>query len=154
MPEIKQIEPTKVAFLTMRGSYSLIPQGYGRLYGWLADRGMTPIGMPRAVYLTDPERVPEIEAEWELQVPVVEGVEESEPDGNGLGVKRVAPMKAASALHKGPYETLGETYGPLMEWIAEQGLTVSGPVSEIYYSDPSQVGPENNLTEVLVPVDS
>ena len=152
MPEIKQTEATKVAYLSMRGEYSQIPEAYGRLYGWLAERGLTPIGMPRAVYVTDPLLVDEVQAVWELQAPVVDSVSESEPDETGLGVKRLPPSKVASELHKGPYETLGDTYRSLMRWIEEQGLTVAGPYTEIYFTDPNQVGPENNLTEVLVPV--
>jgi DNA gyrase inhibitor GyrI len=65
-PSIKQLDAQVVAFLAVKGPYSLIPESYGTLYGWLAHQGLQPVGMPAAVYLTAPDETPESEALWEL----------------------------------------------------------------------------------------
>jgi effector-binding domain-containing protein len=43
-----------------------------------------------------------------------------------------------SGIHIGPYEKLAETYAAMGDWAATQGLTLSGPMWEVYRSDPQQ----------------
>jgi effector-binding domain-containing protein len=151
-PEIKTVESETVAFVEMQGPYAQIPEGYGRLYGWVAQHGMTPEGMPKAVYLTAPDQVPEEQARWELWAPVAEGTAEQPTDDSGCGVKRVGERLVASAMHTGPYETIGETYEPLGQWLFGQGYAIAGPSEEVYFSDPEEVPPEEYVTEVRFPV--
>ncbi|MRR12202.1 hypothetical protein EG835_06990, partial [bacterium] len=53
-PEIKMSEPVTVAFVRKQGSYEQIPEGYGQLYGWIAQHGLILArdGAPIAVYIT------------------------------------------------------------------------------------------------------
>jgi len=150
--QVKMVEPETVAFLSMHGAYSQIPDGYGRLYGWVAQHGMVPQGMPHAVYLTSPDEVPEDEALWELWAPVAAGTEDMPVDESGCGVKRSPEHLVASATHVGPYETLAETYDPLVQWIGGQGYEIAGPPEELYFSDPEEVPPSEYVTEVRFPV--
>lgn len=150
-PIVKSTDPVLVAFVSMRGPYSQIPEGYGRLYGWAQQSGLTPTGMPSAVYLTDPATVPESEAAWELWAPVAGG-DERAVNEEGLGVKRVPSMKVASLMYKGPYETLGSAYEQLAAWLGQQQLVPAGPPMETYFSDPDTTAPEEYLTEIMFPV--
>ena len=151
-PRVNETEQMTVAYLAMRGAYAQIPEGYGRLYQWVQACGYVPMGMPRAVYFTDPAVVPEADALWELWAPVQPGVSPSGPDDQGLGVKAVAPRRLATALHKGPYDSVGATYGALAGWIAEQGYEIAGPPEEAYLTDPAEAPPEEYLTEIAFPV--
>jgi effector-binding domain-containing protein len=150
--QIKQTDAMTVAYLAMRGSYSQIPESLGRLYGWVAQTGMTPVGMPQSVYHTTPGDGPEEEWAWEVWAPVAPDVEPQEADETGLGIKEVPAGKAAAAMHIGPYETIDQTYGALADWIEGKGLRVSGPPREVYLSDPAEVAPEDTQTEILFPI--
>jgi AraC family transcriptional regulator len=58
----------------------------------------------------------------------------------------------AVAWHVGPYDRLGDTYRALETWIAEQGRAISGPMWEVYWTDPDSAPPEEWRTEIVVPV--
>ncbi|MDP2299445.1 MAG: GyrI-like domain-containing protein [Coriobacteriia bacterium] len=150
--EIKQSEAHTVVYLPMRGAYAQTPEGYGQLYGWIAQHGLTPAGMPTAVYLTMPSEVPESEALWELWAPVAGDAAEQEPDASGVGVRLVPAATVASTMHVGPYETVAPTYDALRTWIAAQGYRPTGPPIEVYYSDPATVAPEEYVTEIRIPI--
>ena len=151
-PHISQTEPTTVVYLTMRGAYSQIPQGYATLYQWLETNGCAPMGMPRAAYFTDPSQVPEAEAMWELWAPVQPGPAPRGPNDEGLGIKVLSPRTMATAVHKGPYDSVEPTYEALAGWLAEQGYEIAGPPEEAYLTDPADLPPEEYLTEIAFPV--
>lgn len=150
--EVKTTEPMTVAFIPMQGVYSQVPEALGRVYGWVAQHGLMPAGMPSAVYFTDPNEIPETEAVWEVRAPIEEDLPESVPDESGCGVKHIPPQKVASTTFRGPYEGLGSAYDSLAEWITGNGLHVVGPPEEVYFSDPAETPPEEYLTEVRFPV--
>ena len=149
---VKQLEPETVAFLSMSGAYEQIPEGYGKLYGWVEATGLTPAGMPSAVYLTMPGDASGDEARWELWAPVAGSADEAELNESGLGVKRVPGRTVAAATHRGPYETVEPTYMSLTRWVADEGYDIAGPPEEVYFSDPNEVPPEEYATEVRFPV--
>lgn len=150
--DVRTTDPETVAFLEMHGAYSQTPEGYGRLYGWIAQHGLEPCGMPGAVYLTMPSDVPEPDARWELWAPVAGNPEEMPPDEDGVGIKRVPETLVISAMHRGPYETLAPRYDAIWEYMSGHGYVPDGPPMERYYSDPETVAPEDYLTEILIPV--
>jgi effector-binding domain-containing protein len=149
--EIKTTEARTVGFIPMLGAYSQIPEAMGRLYGWIAQHGLQPAGMPSGVYLDDPETVPESEAAWEVRAPLASGAEEVSPDESGVGVKHVPAQLVAFGRFRGPYEEVGPAYGELAAWIAANGYRVVGPPEEHYFSDPS-TPPQDTVTEISFPV--
>lgn len=150
--EVKMTEPRTVAYIDMRGAYSQIPQAMGRVYGWAAQHGLQPAGMPSAVYYTDPATVPEADSLWEVRAPVAGDPEECEPDASGCGVKRIAARKVASTMHRGTYESIAGSYASLGQWVASEGLTMTDAPEEFYLTDPSSTAPEEQLTEIHFPV--
>ena len=58
----------------------------------------------------------------------------------------------AHVVHKGPYETCEPTYLALFAWIENKGLTICGPIREMYPNDPREVPPEEITTDIYVPV--
>ena len=146
--QITRIEAQTVAYLPMTGPYSQIPEAMGRLYGWVAQHGLTPAGPPQAVYMTPPGD--EANAEWQLWAPVAGG-EDRELDEMGIGVKHLESFEAAVTMHRGPYDTVAETYQELMDWMLGQGRSMAGPPMEVYFSGP-EVPPAETLTEIRFPV--
>jgi effector-binding domain-containing protein len=55
---------------------------------------------------------------------------------------------AASAVHHGDYAAVGETYGLLERWLAENGYVVTGQPWECYLDDPDTPEPR---TQVYLP---
>lgn len=149
--QLKQTEPETVAFISMQGPYEQIPEAMGRLYGWVGQHGMQPVGMPASVYYTDPAAGQQ-EALWEVHTPVAGDLPEAPPDDACCGIKHVHPQLVAFSMHHGPYETIGSTYGELATWIEVNGFEVVGPPEELYYSDPATTLPAEYLTEIRFPV--
>lgn len=61
-----------------------------------------------------------------------------------------------SAIHRGPYEMIGETYKILFDSINEKGLKVFGPNREIYLKGPGMIIPRSTkkfVTEIQMPVE-
>jgi effector-binding domain-containing protein len=136
----------------MTGPYGQMKDGFPKLYHWLAAFGLAPDGMPSALYISDPNEVPEEDAKWELWAPFAGDAEPCGPNEKGLGIKRVEPTLVASTLYRGPYPEMEPTYQALARWISEHRYTPSGPAMEIYMSDPADTKPEEYLTEIQIPV--
>jgi effector-binding domain-containing protein len=149
--QLKTTEPETVAFIAMNGPYEQIPQAMGQLYRWVGEHGLEPIGMPESVFLTDPA-AGTADVAWEVRAPLAGSVADSPADQSLCGIKHIDPRMVAFAIHRGPYESVGETYGELMSWVEANGLDVIGPPEELYCSDPATTAPEDYLTEVRFPV--
>ncbi|TEU02824.1 MAG: AraC family transcriptional regulator [Dehalococcoidia bacterium] len=149
---VKKTEPMTVAFVSMKGPYSLIGETFGKLYGWIGEKGYVPTGPPVGVYFNAPGQVPDEELLWELRSPIAGDVAPGGPDERGLGIKKVEAAEVAATMHKGPYDQVGATYGALAGWIAENGYEIVGPSEEVYLSDPGKTAPEELLSEIRFPV--
>ena len=93
-------------------------------------RGTPPTHEPFAYYPTTPSATIEVEAGFAVDEPIApsgEVVPSQLPGGTVVG-----------GIHIGPYEKLAETYTAMGDWAATQGLTLSGPMWEVYLSDPQQ----------------
>jgi effector-binding domain-containing protein len=135
----------------MRGPYTQMPEAMGRLYGWVAQHGLRPGGMPSGVYMTDPATVGEEQALWEVRAPLAGEPPDAAPDSSGCGVKYVGPVLVASTMYKGPYEGIAPVYEEMRAWMSAGGYVMAGPSEEVYYSDPATTAPSEYLTEVRIP---
>jgi len=60
--------------------------------------------------------------------------------------------KMAKVIHNGPYDACGPTDEKIFTWIERTGKTLAGPAREAYLNDPRDVGAEEALTEIYVPI--
>ena len=149
---VKKTEPMVAAYISKKGPYSQISESFGQLYGWIGERSYIPAGPPFGVYYNAPGQVAESELQWELGSPLAGDVEPMGPGDQGLGVRRIEALEVAALTHKGPYDTVGGTWGQLGAWIMENGYEIAGPGWEVYLSDPGSTPPEELLTEIRFPV--
>jgi DNA-binding transcriptional MerR regulator len=59
----------------------------------------------------------------------------------------------ACALHTGPYDQISLTAHALLAWCVERGHRTTGPIRELYLTDPASTAPEHLLTELLIPLE-
>ena len=119
-------------------------EAFPKIHHAVVSAGVEPAGMPLARYYDFGEESTTFECAIPVPGPFTASGE-VEPSSVGGG-------EAAFAIHVGPYDTIGETWGAVMAWIAEQGRTPAGPTWEVYIDDPQEVAPDQLKTELYVPV--
>ena len=149
---VKETEPMTVAFVSMKGPYTQISEAFGKLYGWIGEKGYVPAGPPLGVYFNAPGQVPDDQLAWELRSPIAGDVAPIGPVEQGLGIKRLEAVQVAATMHKGPFDQVGKIYEALSAWIMENGYEIVGLPEELYLSDPASTPPDELLTEVRFPV--
>ena len=146
--EIRQttVQPTVALKMTRPVSQigPAMAEAFPKLYQAVVSAGMEPAGEPLARYFDFGEE----STTFECAIPVPRAIAatgEIEPSTVGGG-------EAAFAVHVGPYDTIGETWGQLMAWIAAQGRTAAGPNWEVYVDDPGAVVADQLKTELYIPL--
>ncbi|MGA1820859.1 MAG: GyrI-like domain-containing protein [Thermoplasmatota archaeon] len=74
------------------------------------------------------------------------------PEAEDIKAYELPGGKMAKLLYKGPYDQMSQTYRELFAWIQKNGKTVDGLIRECYLNNPEEVGMENALTEIQVPI--
>lgn len=121
-------------------------------------------------YWADPgesfDSVPPDHWNWKLmmRIPVfvtrddLEDVKYDVLDRKGMTGIRNAKLQSVSAglcvqaLHKGPYERVGETYDRILRFMSKKGLEANGPYQEVYLSNPDRTESGKLRTIVRQPV--
>jgi len=145
-------EPARtVAYLRRQGPYAGIPDAIQELMKHLTRNRLTPAGAPTGVFFTDPQKVPEAQARWEVQMPIAEHNPDEEPEGDGVGIRTIHARTVAVLVHTGPYDAVAPAYGHAVRWIDQHGYKVVGVPEEAYLSGPD-TPPETIKTEIRFPV--
>lgn len=146
-PQLLTLEPSTVAVLRevvpmseltpfFDRAFHAVPAVLGRL-----QIAMT--GPPLAVYFGTPTGTVDVAAGFPSAAAV-------SPDG-GVTPYTLPGGRAARVLHHGSYDTLGETYRALTQWMTAQGLTPGSIMWESYLTEPS-ADPSTWVTEITWPV--
>jgi effector-binding domain-containing protein len=74
--------------------------------------------------------------------------------GDGVSVHDLPETTAACTVHNGAYRRLSEAYDALLQWVAESGYQIAGPIRELYLhcTQPVRQDDESYVTEIQVPV--
>lgn len=147
---IRDEPPVELAALLHRGPYPEIGRAFGELMVRLDRAGLRPAGPAVAINYDDPDAVPAAELRAHAGVEV-------RPAGASLpdGVERVAVPGGRSAVlvHRGSYAGLPEPWRAIYRWIAAAGeATGDAPPYERYLNNPEEVGEDELLTEIVVPL--
>ncbi len=136
---------TRVAFARHVGPFAAVGQAWTSLYAFARERSLSPLDAFGLCH-DDPEITQPDRFRYDACLPV--GPEIAAEDSIGI---QVVPLgSSAVALHCGPYEALGETYGYLLaNWAPRTGRSISqGPSIERYLNDPRCTRPKDLRTEV------
>jgi effector-binding domain-containing protein len=153
--EIADVEPLKVIGMRKTGRYDEIPMLFKALFEY---------GMANNIKLTGPaiyishemseeeamKAMAEGNADLEAAFPVVG---DTAPESEEIKFYELPAAKVAKVLYKGPYDQIGPTYNKLFEWLKDNDKQIAGFFRECYLNDPNEVGMENALTEVQVPIE-
>ncbi|MCG8570899.1 MAG: MerR family transcriptional regulator [Spirochaetes bacterium] len=138
---VKDIEDQFIAGYRYFGKYSDFGKHVGHLMKNCAGSAK---GGPFSLYWN--REYKEEKADIEIGVIVKKPVNK-----NNITSRILSGGKVYSALHKGPYERIGETYKRLLDRLAEDHKDFVLPIREIYLKGPGLIflgNPENYLTEI------
>lgn len=149
MISVKKVSSFTYCFIKHTGPFTEIETVIKKLMFSIQSQNVGPTGPMIGVYYNSPQEVPSEELEWEIGFPVTPQVPVQQP----LEKKQWEYTQVASSIHVGPYEDAGNTIVKIIEWMAANGYTQTGPVMERYLTMPTpDTQPEDLRAEIWVPV--
>lgn len=146
---VKDVEPFAYFCLHNKGPFTQVQEVVRKLIEDARAQNISPAGALIGIYYNSPAEAPAQDLDWEMGFPVTEQAFVQPP----LEKKVWTFTQVATTLHKGTYETTGETIMKMLDWMDVNGYVQAGPVLERYLDmDPSAVKPEDLRTEVWIPV--
>jgi len=148
---VKRLQPFRVAYARHIGPYDQVGEAWSKLMMWAGPRrllgpSMVRLGIPH----DDPEITPPERLRYDAALVVPDGV-----TGSGdVAIQEIAGGQYAVAMHRGPYDRLGETYAALCgQWLPASGREArNAPPLEFYRVSFEQAPPEEFVTEICVPL--
>lgn len=131
---------------------SAMGEAFDALQSFVAERELTVIGPPRAIYRTwGPEGT-----SFTVAFPVQRGASADPEDRVYLG--ELAGGQTYRFTHRGPYEGLMGTYEAITAWLRDRGLFRTDadwsrytPMWEEYVNEPGRTPPEELVTYIYLP---
>lgn len=97
-------------------------------------------------------RIPDIVVHGDIERAKVKVLNEKAiAEVTGIKLFRMNEGKCVQAMHIGSYETVGEAYERILNFLKEKDLKIHGKFHEIYISDPGKTSTEKLKTIVRVP---
>lgn len=149
--EIKKLPDIPIAFLRHIGPYHEIGATFKAMCQAADTQGLFgPQAQFLARYHDDPHMVEAEQLRAEAAIVVPSDREVKQP----LVRQVIGAGDYASAILKGPFSQLQAAYDWLFgQWLPQSGReTANKPSIEIYLTDPDETRPENNLTEIRIPL--
>lgn len=148
-PRLVTLEERPVAVLRETVPMTALTEYFGRAFqavpAVLGRQQIAITGPPIAVYLGTPTDTADVAAGFPSASEVAAD--------DGVTPFRLPGGAAARVIHHGSYDSLGETYGLLFEWLGQQGLAPGTLMWESYLNEPEPNGdPAALLTEITWPV--
>ena len=148
---VKRLEPLRVAYVRHIGPYQQVGEAWSKLCTWAGPKGLLGPGLVRlGISHDDPEITPPERLRYDAALVVPESV-----TGSGeVAIQEIPGGDYAVAIHRGPYERLGQTYAALCGmWLPASGREVrDAPPIEFYRIAFGEAPPEEFLTEICVPL--
>jgi len=146
---VQSLEVMRVAFVRHVGAYDQVGAAWDRLMTWAGSRGVFR-GAPTlfGIVHDDPEITPPARMRYDAAV-AVSGDVAAEDD---IGIQSVGGERYVVVTHRGPYETIGDTYARLCgEWLPGSGAELlHAPTLEFYRNSPKSTPPEHLITDIYM----
>ena len=150
---VVDVKPQLVAGIRKMGYYREIAELLPRLYEYAAKKGAKFTAPPTFVCHETAEEAMEADktgnALIEVAAPIAEKIEETKE----IKCYTLPGVKMAKIIHKGPYDKCEPTYEKIFAWIKKERRNIVGPTREVYLNDPNEVGLEEALTEIYIPIE-
>jgi len=147
---VKKIEPFKIASVRdVIPTYSEQGEIWSELEGYLAAQRVRPVGPCLTMYHDEGYKEHDVDAE------VAEPIVADLPETPRVRVRTLPAVEVVSAVHRGPYTSLGEAIEAVIQWTEANGYRIVGPEREIYLQpgrNGSQADPDT-VTEIQFPVE-
>ncbi|MCD4851590.1 GyrI-like domain-containing protein [Arthrobacter sp. AK01] len=148
-PALIRTSEQPTAVLRERVPMAKLTEFFGRAFGAamaaVQAQNASPTGPPFAMYHGMPTDSVDVEAGF----PVTPNFSAAGEVISGM----LPESDALEAVHKGPYDTLEQTYALILERMSAEGLTPSDTMWEFYMSDPEkEPDPAKWQTRVVWPV--
>jgi effector-binding domain-containing protein len=151
---VVNVKPQLVAGIRKRGHYREIAELLPRLYEYATKKGAKFTAPPTFVCHETAEEAMEADktgtAYIEVAAPIAEEIEETQE----IKCYTLPNGEMAKIIHKGPYEKCESAYNIVFAWIRKNGKMIAGPTREVYLNDPREVGLDEAVTEIYVPIKS
>jgi len=135
-------------FLELLGDYSLTRRQLEALAKHAFGQGVAPSGPPFALFYDDPARVAPIDRRSRICLPVTGPIQVASP----LGYDVLPSEPVVYGFVRGAYRDLESAYGGVFEYMGSRSWVLTGPIREIYLTDPGSVrGPEELVAELQMP---
>ena len=149
---VVDVKPQLVAGIRKKGYYREIAELLPKLYEYATKKGAKFTAPPIFVCHETAEEAMEADktgtAYVEVAAPIAEKIEETEE----IKCYTLPGGKMAKIIHKGPYDKCETAYNKIFAWIDKNGKKIAGPTREVYLNDPREVGLEEALTEIYIPI--
>lgn len=153
MPEyevvLKKVEAITVAAARdVIPTYSDVDRLFGSVFAHLGQQGAGPAGPPIGIYHDAEYKERDVDAE--IAVPLGGVIAGSEQ----VSVRELPAVETmATTIHKGSYDTIGDGYTALMQWVEANGYRMADAVREVYLQYDPESDPATWVTEIQVPVE-
>ncbi len=144
--EEKELDTVLIAGHRMKGKYEDVGKGLGLI---CKKMGRHANGKPMTLYYDGEYK--EDDADFEPCVPVRKG-----RNADGIAIRELKGGRCVSLMHKGPYETLRDSYKKVFGYINERGYRTVIPIREVYRKGPGMIfkgNPKNYLTEIQIMIE-
>ena len=122
----------------------VLGSSFSEIVSYLEELVETPAGPPYAAYYNmDMENL-----DIEIGIPVAREL----PGRDRIQTSGIPGGQVATCLHRGPYDAIEPAYKALSEWVATEGLSVTGVAVEMYLNDPTRTAPDQLETQILFPL--
>ncbi|KZX17331.1 GyrI-like domain-containing protein [Methanobrevibacter filiformis] len=150
--EIKEklVDEEKMAIINYKGNVEDMGILIGKLYTWAELNKINVTGPPFAIYYTLPTTESPDDTIYDMGLPL-----ENNEDYTGddkIQVVDLLEHKVLSGIHKGPYDTIEDSYQKMVDYSIENDYDIIGSPKEIYLNSPYDVAPEDILVEIQFPV--
>ena len=145
--EMKDVPSMLVAGIRMQGKYSDCGKAFKQL-GRTVGRYIN----GKAMMLCYDTEYKEDDADFEPCM----AIRQPKKDIDGVSIRELPAGRYATLLHKGPYDSLGNSYAKLLKYLRDNGHEHQLPSREVYIKGPGMIfkgNPKKYLTEIQMRID-
>ena len=149
--QIETIPAMPIACVRHVGPYPEMEPAWGAVMGWAAAKGLVgPDATMLGLCYDDPAETPGPELRSDACVTVSPDADVDAP----AELREIAAGRYVTAVHVGPFDTVGESYAAMTDWAVGEDVTFrEHPTIEMYLTDPETTPPEEFETKLFVAIE-